>query len=428
MKRSVRDSHQVSKLVLVTALTFFGLVTVASASSSSYPLFAWVQKTEEWTEPKDSSAKLENRSVQDPATTAPRLSKTVRTAEEYLAELDKSQSDGRAFFNVALPDDELNKLTAEMRRRFPMRSLAVRLAAVERSAHLDELRRLHSPRTTENNNDQFVSKTQGMRLMFRGVRAEALEALHSDSANKFITEPGFGISRMPRPSPWFYLPRNRGQLVLNTEYYSAIEFAKEPSIKLGAKLADSEAKMPEQDSMSDLHLIVVAQFASDDQNGLVLDRDQIAGFEPHAVDIVTSSSLNMEISKSSPQAKPDASETEPRWHLNRMELVGLLASDQFRVYVSESLPAMDELAKAETRPLDGFELAGLSQLFGEQNLHIAATPNRIRMLGALRAGESCLECHSVHQGDLLGALSYELIRVPRIPLTLPITPSGAGGK
>lgn len=390
MKSPVYCSHRIWTLTWVTALTFFGLLPAASASAT-----------------------------QDAGTARRPTPKTVRTADEYLAELDKSKAERNWFLDVALPEDELNKLNAELRRRYPLRSLADRLAAVEKPERLDELRRRHNPRATEDNNDQRGGTTQAARGLFREVRAEALEALHSDSANKFLTEPGFGISRMPRKSPWLYLPRNRGQIVLNTEYHSAVEFANESPIELGVKLVGSETKMPDQDSMSELHLIVAAQFASDDQNGFVKDRDQIAGFEPHAIDHVWSELLNLNVRESSPQAKPDASETEPRWHLNRMELVGLLASDQFRVYVSESLPAMDELAKVETRPLDGFELAGLSQLLGDQDLHIAATPNRIRMLGALRANQSCLECHSVRAGDLLGALSYELIRVPRIALEPP---------
>ena len=39
----------------------------------------------------------------------------------------------------------------------------------------------------------------------------------------------------------------------------------------------------------------------------------------------------------------------------------------------------------------------------------------IRMLGALRAGEQCLRCHTDNtKGDLLGALSYTFVDVDRL--------------
>jgi hypothetical protein len=41
-----------------------------------------------------------------------------------------------------------------------------------------------------------------------------------------------------------------------------------------------------------------------------------------------------------------------------------------------------------------------------------ATTNHIRILGALRASQQCLECHQVRRGDLLGAFSYDIQRDP----------------
>ena len=38
-------------------------------------------------------------------------------------------------------------------------------------------------------------------------------------------------------------------------------------------------------------------------------------------------------------------------------------------------------------------------------------PRRIRLLGSLRAGSDCLQCHDVQRGELLGCLSYELVPV-----------------
>ncbi len=47
---------------------------------------------------------------------------------------------------------------------------------------------------------------------------------------------------------------------------------------------------------------------------------------------------------------------------------------------------------------------------------IADSPDQIRMVGSLRASQNCLDCHSVRRGELLGALTYELI--PVRPMTV----------
>jgi hypothetical protein len=70
---------------------------------------------------------------------------------------------------------------------------------------------------------------------------------------------------------------------------------------------------------------------------------------------------------------------------------------------------MDELRDAPTRPLDDFERGAIDRLRSDEDLVIDDAPNRIRMVGSLRAGKDCLECHSVRRGELLGAFSYELI-------------------
>ena len=48
-----------------------------------------------------------------------------------------------------------------------------------------------------------------------------------------------------------------------------------------------------------------------------------------------------------------------------------------------------------------------------EDLITNATAHRIEMLGSVRAAASCTECHGVKRGELLGAFSYELIRVPQ---------------
>ena len=130
--------------------------------------------------------------------------------------------------------------------------------------------------------------------------------------------------------------------------------------------------------------------------GLVQDRDHVVGFVPHRF-------------TRKPESKTD-------FQLVRLELVSLLKHKPPVAYVSEHLPQMDELRDAPTRPLDEFERRAIDQLRSDEDLVIDDAPNRIRMVGSLRAGKDCLECHSVRRGELLGAFSYELIGGRPIPV------------
>jgi hypothetical protein len=94
------------------------------------------------------------------------------------------------------------------------------------------------------------------------------------------------------------------------------------------------------------------------------------------------------------------------------EPVSLLKSKTPAVYVSKVLPRMDELKDARTRPLTEFEAAALAKLRAGEDLDSRSSLNRIHLLGSVRALKQCLECHNVQRGELLGAFSYELMRVP----------------
>jgi hypothetical protein len=86
--------------------------------------------------------------------------------------------------------------------------------------------------------------------------------------------------------------------------------------------------------------------------------------------------------------------------------------------VESEVPAKKEaeghLSGLEERPLDVFETAGLAELSNGKDTFVRTKGNVIRMLGALRAGDQCLNCHfEHHKGDLLGALSYTFVDTHR---------------
>jgi hypothetical protein len=139
-----------------------------------------------------------------------------------------------------------------------------------------------------------------------------------------------------------------------------------------------------------LHREGVEDFVYPAGFGYVKDRRHVAGFQSHRFSGVPG---------------PDE-----EWEVRRLELVSLLLHDRPVTYVSESLPRMDKLRGAPTRPLDGFEAAALERLRRGEYLLVADAPEGVRMLGAIRSVNPCTSCHGGERGDLLGAFSYTLRR------------------
>jgi len=122
----------------------------------------------------------------------------------------------------------------------------------------------------------------------------------------------------------------------------------------------------------------------------VRSRSEVAGFQAHAFS-------QMPRFNYSP------------WHVHTVELVSLLKHDPPAVYVSDNLPRMEELRDAPTRELESFELAALDKLRSGEGLVVEPDPGvMLRMVGAIRAGRQCLDCHQGPRGALLGAFTYRL--------------------
>ena len=148
------------------------------------------------------------------------------------------------------------------------------------------------------------------------------------------------------------------------------------------------------DSNTDrLHLDALVDFVNPDGFGYVRDRDHVAGFLSHRLSRVP------EIHRAAETGDPPE-DTEP-WLTRSVELVSLLKHDQPMVYVAKYLPNMDQLRDSAVRPLDGFEQRTLAKLRAGDDVVVETAGDRIRMLGSLRAGRQCLECHAVERGTLL---------------------------
>jgi hypothetical protein len=203
-------------------------------------------------------------------------------------------------------------------------------------------------------------------------------------------------ARAAEPSPGRSLVWPNGGDLLAFHEHSHLDFANAPGFGLpmtgDGRIVSGLAAAPEGRSPQNQRELLVA------------------GFQPHHF-------------RRRPELKPagnPAALRQDRWLIRRLELLGMWKHAQPAIYVSESLPKMSELDGAPTRPLDPFETAALERLRAGEDLVTQVSVNRIRMLGALRAGKQCLECHGVPRGQLLGAFSYELLRDPPAP-TAPVT-------
>lgn len=247
------------------------------------------------------------------------------------------------------------------------------------------------------------------RASFQMVRAKSLQMLHEGEVKDFAQRPGFGVSRVPGPSPrYFELPTAPPLHLTQIKVQSATEDSL-PLVRL-PKLKETKApnplRLPSLDLLGQFHLGSQYGFISPPSLGYVKSPDQVSGFLSHQF------FRKPDLSSYMPKLPPE--HAKEKWQIRRLQLVGLLKHAKPIAYVSEHLPRMEELREASVRPLDAFERNGLAELRKGKQIVTQATPNRIYMLGALRASKQCTQCHSVKRGGLLGAFSYELWRDPQI--------------
>jgi hypothetical protein len=294
----------------------------------------------------------------------------------------------------------------DLRARFPPQSVAERLSYEEAARPQREQQGIVLA-------DPVAARLTSHETSHHSYRAHMLERLHSDNYRTFATQVGFGVSRMRWVRP--------DDVELPPEQPIRCPEAppQPPPYPVGdaspAELASLDAignelaqvmPGPSAGRLEKLHDAGVFDFTDPDSLGYVRDRTAVYGFESHRI----GSPLPLD---------DEAAPATERWQISRLELVSLLKHESPAVYVSDDLPAMDELADVPTRPLDEFEAGALPRLDTEEDVVIDSDLNQIRMLGALRASSTCLECHQARRAELLGAFSYVLHRVE------PVAPTGA---
>jgi len=323
-------------------------------------------------------------------------------------------------------DPEIEKRVARrLQKKFPFVSLTDRLAYESKSEKYVK-KSTRSPSSDPNSESQPLL----------GGREGALKALHEGRVNGFVGSPGFGVMRTVPRSAIFYLAAKESSLVespkmveldrrgFNASFGDSIFFPKGSAAE--DLLAEEELKTDDAKFVGeqfnrpkwflDAHRNVTRGFTMT-SGAYVRSPDQVAGFKPHEVIYFRWKAQDEDPAsdRSYPIRIPDIGSSRlyskivgQNYAVLRVDLVSLLVHQKPLVYVSEKLPNMEELSPDVMRELDPFEKAALVKLENGESLVARQKDDTILMLGPIRASGKCLECHSVREGDLLGAFSYVL--------------------
>lgn len=259
-----------------------------------------------------------------------------------------------------------------------------------------------------------LQRAGGSRHWGRPNSLAQLDALHNSALKVFQDAPGFGVSRVRR------IPI-RKQLIDLPELAAVALPAPRESTSTSAEENESFVKKLPSDMTTAMlegtHVRSVAEFANPLGFGYVQQSytrpnlDHVVGFQSHGF-------------RDIPKVVDGRARTLPpwevaklvaTWEVERLDLLSLLLNDPPAVYVSENLPSMGELRVAPKRPPSEFENAALQRLRDGESLVAESSSHTIRLLGAIRATVSCLDCHDVKQGRMLGAFSYVLRRKTPLP-------------
>lgn len=333
--------------------------------------------------------------------------------------IEKMKSDHASFAGEGkLEGAELEKAISILRERYSFQSLRKRMTFQENPVPAS----IRRNEAVEGEIPQY------------SLRGQALAMLHSEEVEEFINRPGQGFRRTISISPYDIESRSQWAKRIETQPVDS-KLLGEPTIALKpfaqnqdspdhfmASYSMSESGMPTTNLAQMFHRESAHGFTNPESFGFVRNLDEVAGFEAHQARFPEDWDGSIRIQNQTffdkYQRKPIGLDVE--WKINRLQLVSLLLHDEPRVYESENLPNMEELSgsNAETRTLNDFESNSLEKLYAGEEAIMHATPNRLVMLGALRANTTCLQCHSVKENELLGAFSYEFLRDPKVEIKI----------
>ncbi len=225
-------------------------------------------------------------------------------------------------------------------------------------------------------------------------REAKLKKLHEGSVEEFVKREGFGVGRMFGSSAEsvFALGHQKDDGTWVGRNKTSIPQASRTHSLSSQEVDLAPERVPvDFTTFQTLHFRNILHFANPGGFGVMDARRNVAGFQAHQFNELLE---------------------EKHWNINRLELVGLLLEDGPRVYVTTTLPRMQEIRGVPTRSLDAFEVPGLKKLHGGDDLFLRDMADGVRMLGAIRNASQCVKCHDSKRGALLGAFSYSLSHEP----------------
>lgn len=290
-----------------------------------------------------------------------------------------------------------------LRAKYPSESLAERLAYEKRpsaAAQVLPASPVIPPGSSVDRDLHTVEDRVDFELYLKSsARNFNLRLLHQHTVSDFINSPGFGVTRSIRPRTAYIELPEVGAIPFpspgsNPEQSGSLDETSRPG--LASSPGEVPVRVPPGDALRKMHRDGVMDFVNPEGFGYIEDREHVIGFQAHQFRTI-------------PQL-PDGEADNRRWRVASVELISILKHSEPVAYRSEHLPRMDELRDAPTRPLNTFEQQALAELRRGQDIEIGTTPDRIRLLGSIRAVKHCLSCHEVERGELLGAFSYTLFR------------------
>ncbi len=274
-------------------------------------------------------------------------------------------------------------------------------------------------RLIDNSNHRHFDRPNVLRKEWR--RGEALAALHEQSYKNFVESPGFGMERtvyMRDPRSLDIVKDWKGPNYRvafdKVDGWSEAEAGEKVNLsaKPGGFFNGSMPSLPDAFALAGLNRESSLSFAGPDSWGVVVGDKKAIGFAGHNFHSSPSEAYRVRRENPDPKTPNQPGKELERWAIRKLHLVGLLKEEKPTVYLTDNLPSMQDIPNAPTREVDDFEKSALKQLGAGKEIVTEATTNRIRMVGAVRMGGHCAKCHEGSRGDLLGAFTYELVRVP----------------
>lgn len=213
-------------------------------------------------------------------------------------------------------------------------------------------------------------------------RSGMLTDLHRQYVEAFVLSKGFGYYRM---SVFASEERLREQETQNIDL--------------------SDEVKNQTVSLHDVPTLTLKGYIDPWRIGFVAGNGYVAGFSSHRIPDLSRFKVAYIDSARVSNRSMGIPET---FRITRLELISLLRHESPCVYVTPLVVELDAVDSRKTREPTFFEQSAIQKMQNGEDLILEDQAGRIVMVGAIRAGNTCLKCHTAAHGALLGAFSYDL--------------------